>query len=292
MRSRKAPASMARCFYHAMACAFVSALLLSVCAAAQQPAQRKRAPRMTTDDVMQPVAATPDDAVDTKAADGKAEAGKPEAAKGEKQAVSADEAAWRERVSQAREKAKAAERAAEEGELRITSLRNELGVSGRSPQARNQTAADLEAAGQKLKELRAQSSEASADLKALLEYGKDKGYSEAAGPKATTAEGKANEDYYRGRYAELNEEIQTAERRMQLYTDRISDLQQRILNNGSAGAGKKGGDNFTLAQLQQDKEEAQHSFDEAKAAKSRALEKRDALIEEARRAGLPPGIFR
>jgi hypothetical protein len=292
MRSRKAPASLARCFYHAMACAFALTLLFAVCAAAQQPAQRKRAPRMTSDDVSQPVASTPDDAGDTKPVDGKAEAGKPEAAKGDRKEVSVEEAAWRERVSQAREKAKAAERAAEEGELRITSLRNELGVSGRSPQARNQTAADLETAGQKLKDLRTQSSEASADLKALLEYGKDKGYSEAEGPKATNAEGKANEEYYRGRFAELNEEVQTAERRMQLYTDRISDLQQRILNNGSAGAGKKGGDNFTLAQLQQDKEEAQRSFNEAQAAKNRALEKRDALIEEARRAGLPPGLFR
>jgi RNA-splicing ligase RtcB len=47
-----------------------------------------------------------------------------------------------------------------------------------------------------------------------------------------------------------------------------------------------------LAQLQQEKEEAQRNFDDAQAAKNRALEKREALIEEARRAGVPPGIFR
>src|SRR5581483_6339535 len=148
------------------------------CAVAQQPAQRKPAPRMTTEDVMQPVAATTDEAKDAKAAGASAEAGKPDAAKGDKRAVSADEAAWRERVRLARDKAKALERAAEEAELRITALRNELGVSGRGAQVRNQIAADLEAAGQKVNELRKQSSEANADLKDLLEYGKERGYSE------------------------------------------------------------------------------------------------------------------
>ncbi|MEN3332672.1 MAG: hypothetical protein V7641_2037 [Blastocatellia bacterium] len=292
MRSRKAPASTAKRFYYRFAWAFVLTLLLAICALAQQPAQKKRAPRMTTDDVAQPVASTPDEINEAKPADAKAEAGKPEAAKGEKKEVSADEAAWRERISQAREKAKACERAAEEGELRVTSLRNELGVSGRGPQARNQIAVDLEAAGQKLSDLRKQSREANADLKELVEYGKEKGYSEAEGPKATTNDGKANEEYYRSKFATINEEVQTAERRTQLYADRVRDIQQRILNNGSSGPGKKGGDNFMLAQLQQEKEEAQRNLDDAQSAKTRALEKREALIEEARRAGVPPGIFR
>jgi hypothetical protein len=289
MRSRKAPA---RCASSRFICAFLLTLLLAICAAAQQPAQRKRVPSMTDDDVRQPVASTPVETNDSKPADTKAEAAKPEGVKGERKEVSGDEAAWRERISQAREKAKALERATEEAELRITSLRNELGVSGRGPQARNQTAADLETAGQKLNELRKQSRDASADLKELLAYGLEKGYSEAQGPKATTDEGKANEEYYRTRFAALNEEIETAERRTKLYEDRVRDIQQRILNNGSAGPGKKGGDNFTLAQLQQDKEEAQHSLEEAQAAKTRALDKREALVEEARRAGVPPGIFR
>jgi hypothetical protein len=221
----------------------------------------------------------------------KAEADKPAGAKGDKP-VSADEAAWRERIAQAREKAKEVQHAAEEAELRVTALRNELGVSGRSPQYRNQIAADLDTAGQRLTELRKQARDADADLKDLVQFGKDRGYSEAEGPKSTTDEGKANEAFYVAKYAEVNEEIQTAERRVQLYGDRLRDVQQRILNNGSGGAGKKGGDNFMLAQLQQEKEEAQRNLDDAQSAKTRAIEKRDALIEEARRAGVPPGLFR
>ena len=290
MRSRKALAFLAERFDRRLACAFVLTLLLAVCAAAQQPAQRKRVPRMTSDDLTQPVASA--DETKDASADAKGEAGTPAAGKGDKKEVSADEAAWRERISQAREKAKAAERAAEEGELRVTSLRNELSVSGRSPQYRNQIAADLETAGQRLTDLRKQSSAANADLKELEAFGKDRGYSEAEGPKPTNDSGKANEEYYRAKFAEVSEEIATAERRVQLYADRVRDIQQRILNNGSGGAGKSGGDNFTLAQLQQEKEEAQRSLDDAKTAKTRATEKRDALLEEARRAGVPPGVFR
>jgi hypothetical protein len=266
-------------------------LLLAICVAAQQSAQRKPAPRMTSDDLM-PAASTPAEETKDASANAKAEADKPADAKGDKQAVSPDEAAWRERIRQAREKAKAMERAAEEAELRVTALRNELGVSGRSPQYRNQIAADLDTAGKQLTELRKQSRDANADLQDLVQYGKDRGYSEAEGPKPTTDGGKANEAFYVAKFAEVSEEIQTAERRVQLYADRLRDIQQRILNNGSGGAGQKGGDNFMLAQLQQEKAEAQRSLDDAKSAKTRALEKRDALIEEARRAGVPPGIFR
>ncbi|MFL6212652.1 MAG: hypothetical protein ACJ74J_02040 [Blastocatellia bacterium] len=291
MRSRTAPASRAERFNRRLAYAFVLMLLLAICAAAQQPASRKPAPRMTSDDLM-PVASTPADETKDAPASAKAEADKPAGAKGDKQAVSADEAAWRERIRQARDKAKTLERAAEEAELRVTALRNELGVSGRSPQYRNQIAADLDTAGQRLSELRKQSREADADLKDIVQFGKDRGYSEAEGPKPTTDEGKANEAFYLAKFAEVNEEMQTAERRAQLYADRLRDIQQRILNNGSPGAGKKGGDNFMLAQLQQEKEEAQRNLDDAKSAKARALEKRDALIEEARRAGVPPGTFR
>ncbi|HKQ09076.1 MAG TPA: hypothetical protein VJ464_28395 [Blastocatellia bacterium] len=292
MRSRKALASQATVLYRRLAFALALILALGICAIAQQPAQKKRVPRMTTEDITQAAASTTDEVKDAKAAEAGAEAGKPDAAKGDKRATSSDEAAWRERVTQARDKAKALARAAEEAELRITSLRNDLGVSGRGAKDRNQIAADLEAAGQKVNELRKQSSEANADLKDLLEYGKERGYSEAEGPKPTTNDGKTNTEYYRSKFAALNEEVETAERQSQLYADRVRDLQQRILNNSSAGPGKKGGDNFTLAQLQKDKEEAQRSLDEAQAAKNRAEEKRSALIEEARRAGVSPDTFR
>ena len=303
MRSFKASATMAvKCFRHKILFALVIALPLSLCAAnAQQPAVgRKKAPRLTTEDVVRPVAAQPEtespkEPAATKADDAtKPDPTKTDAPKAEdgKQAgeakTSAEEAAWRERMNKARERAKALERATEEAELRITELRNNLSASGQSARYRNETAAEMDSAGRQLSDLRNQTRSAKDDLNQLSEYGKEKKFGEAEGPKSVSDDGKPNEAYYRAKFASLKEEVQSADRRIQLYENRVRDLQQHILLNG----GKNGGDNFYTAQLQQDKEEAQRSLDEARAARSSAASKLDALMEEARRAGAPPGVFR
>jgi hypothetical protein len=252
---------------------------------------------------MQPAPAQPteDSAKETAKAEGtgksdeaKSDAQKSDAPKADKQSgeakVSAEEAAWRERVRQARERAEALQRAAEEGELRITQLRNDLNVSGQSARNRNQTAADLEQAGQQLSAVRTQARAAKDDLEQLLQYGKEQRHTEAEGPKATAGDGKPNEEYYRSKYNALREEVQTAERRIQLYENRVRDYQQRILNN--SGNSKRGGDNFYTAQLQEDRDEAQRNLDEARTARDRASSSLEALLEEARRAGVAPGVFR
>ncbi|MFP5263163.1 MAG: hypothetical protein ACLGJB_14780 [Blastocatellia bacterium] len=200
----------------------------------------------------------------------------------------AEEASWRERVSKARERSKALEQAAEETELRVTALRNDLSASGESAKFRNGTAAELAQAGQQLSELRIQTRAAADDLDQLLDYGRQMGFAEAGEAKATSQDGKANEEYYRTRFAALSETLQTAERRIQLYENRVRDLQQHILLNG----GKNGGDNFYTAQLQQDREEAQRSLDQARATRDKARNDIDSLMEEARRAGVAPGLFR
>jgi chromosome segregation ATPase len=278
--------------------ALAATLLFSLCAAyAQQPAVgRKRAPSLTTDDVIRPVvepppaesskepsAVKPEDATKLDSTKTTADKAPPVETR-----VNAEEASWRERVTKARERSKALEQAAEETELRITRLRNDLSASGESAKFRNETAAEMEQTGQRLSELRAQARAAVDDLNQLLDYGRQKGFAEASEPKSASEDGKANEEYYRTRFAALNEALQTAERRIELYENRVRDLQQHILLNG----GKKGGDNFYSAQLQQDREEAQRNLDQARAARDKARNDLDALMEEARRAGVSPGLFR
>ena len=285
MRSFPTPAESARRGLRLpLTLALVSALLLlALDSRAQQPAVgRKKAPSLTTDDVIRP---RTDSTVE---AAGPSVAVKPEATgpQAGSDKLDPEEAAWRERVQQARERATALERSAEEAELRVTEIRNSLGASGHTARHRNNLAAELERAGQRLTDLRSQAREAASDLEKLLQYGREKGFSEDAGPKSTTAEGKPNEDYYRSRFAKLNEELQTAMRRAQLYENRVRDLNARInLNSGS-------GDNFYIAQLQQERDEAQQKMNEARADRDRAQQEIAALMEEARRAGLPPGIFR
>jgi chromosome segregation ATPase len=281
MKSFHSPAALAvRWLSHSTILALVAALLLSSPAlGSQQPAPgRKKVPRLTSDDVAPPVVEQTAEASDASAA-------KPHALKSEDGKVSPEEASWRERMRAARERAKETERAAEEAELRITELRNELGVSGQSARYRNETAQELEQAGQRLTELRAQARAAAEELKQLLEEGRQKKFTEDA-EKATSEDGKANAQYYRARFAALNEALQTAERRVKLYDNRVRDLNQRIqLNSGS-------GDNFYLMPLQQERDEMQQKLDEARAAREKAQSDIEELLEQARRAGVPPGVFR
>ncbi|HJQ71713.1 MAG TPA: hypothetical protein VKA70_22245 [Blastocatellia bacterium] len=274
--------------------AFCLALVLLPCVInAQQPAaSRKKVPRLTTDDVVR--AKTEQATVEetTEAAPAKegasskpADAAKPSAPKAA-QPDNPEESSWRERVQAARDRAKSLERASEEAELRVTEIRNQMSMSGQTPQQRNQSAAELEQAGQKVTELRQQSRDAADDLSKLVEYGREKGFKEAEGPKPSSDDGKPNEQYYRSRYASLNEALQTADRRAQLYENRVRDLNQRISNNSGTG------DNFYIAQIQQERNETQQKLDEARAARLKAQTDLDTLLEEARRSGVPPGVFR
>ena len=269
--------------------------------AAQQPASRQKPPRLTTDDVVRTPVTEP--AADSKEAATKPEsASKPdvadsksEQAKATEVKVSAEETSWRERVGKARSRAKELERAAEEAELRITQLRNELGTSGQTARYRNDTVAELGQAGQRLSEVRAQARAAADDAAQLVEYGRQKGFSEAEEPKATSEEGKPNEEYYRTQFTKLTEALESAQRRVQLYDNRVRDLNQQISSNsgGKDQNGRStGGDSFFGMQLRKDLDEAQQKLDEARAAQTQAQNDLYTLREEARRAGVPPGLFR
>jgi chromosome segregation ATPase len=282
-----------------LAYAFALALLLLTASAAQQPASRQRAPRLTTDDVVRPPVAplTESKEVAVKPAEtGKAGAVDPKAGqpKASEAKASPEESSWRDQVTKARDRAKELQRAAEEAELRITALRNELGASGQSARYRNETAAELEQAGQRLATMRSQARAAADDLTQLVDYGKQKGFTETEEAKPTE-EGKPNETYYRAQFAKLTEALEGAQRRIQLYDNRVRDLNQQMTTN-SGGKDKSGhrtgGDGYFAAQLQKDRDEAQQKLDEARTALSKAQTDLDALRDEARRAGVPPGLFR
>lgn len=289
MKSFRSPAVLAvKWLSHFTALALATALLLPSAFGSQQPATgRKKVPRLTSDDIApsnteQPTDAQPADGSPVKPGD----TAQPDALKSPDGKISPEESSWRERVRAARDRAKETERAAEEAELRITELRNELGVSGQSARHRNETAQELEQAGHQLTELRAQARTAAEALNQLLAQGLQKKFTEDEGPKATSEDGKANQQYYRTKFAALNEALQTAERRVQLYENRVRDLNLRIqLNSGS-------GDNFHIMQIQQERDEMQQKLDEARAAHEKAQNDIEALMEAARRAGVPPSVFR
>jgi len=299
MRSLRLVAALAAEFVRRPAFALGLALLLPLLfapsAAAQQPAiGRQKVPRLTTDDVSRPPAAQPvEESKDAAAKTEEAKKpGEPVASTAQPAAaadkVTPEEASWRERVGKARSRAKDLQRAAEEEELRITTLRNDLGTSGQSARYRNDTAAELDQAGRRLIDVRADAKAAADDLAELGEYGRQKGFAEAAAPQPTAGDGKPNEEYFRARLDKLTGDIDSAQRQVSLYENRVRDISQRIIMNG----GKKGGDNFYMAQLQQDRADAQAKMDEARAALSKAQADLDALKEEARRADVSRDLFR
>lgn len=296
------PAIIARCVS-----ALGLALFVSFGAAAQQSASsRQRVPRLDTDDVVRPPATQPaEESKDGSAKDGSAKSeeakkpGEPAAtttqAKGAEAKASPEESSWRDNVRKARNRAKELERAAEEAELRITALRNQLGTSGESARFRNETAAEMDQAGRQLKELRVQARAAADDLAELVDYGRQKGFTEAEGPKPTSDDGKPNEEYFRSRLGKVNGDIESAQRRTELYNNRIRDLNQQLATNSSgkdSKGHKTGGDSFFAGQLQQEREEAQRKLDEARTALAKAQNDLADLQEQARRAGVSPALFR
>jgi hypothetical protein len=271
----------------AFALLFALAFVLAPFAGAQT--QPRKVPRLTTDDV-----------VKTKAAQSASEippveitAGKGiEAAKNlpapnppvDLQGASPDEKVWREKVAQARQRAEDAQRAAEEAEVHTTELRNALNTQGQDAKQRNATAEEMDRAGKQVIELQKQAREAKASLNELLAEGYEKGYKEGEGLKPATKTGKPNEEYYRQKYLELQQAENDARRRIKLYEDRIRALNELITNPNR--------DRFSNASLEQDRQDAKDSLAEAEKALSKAQDDMEKLMDEARQAGIPPGVFR
>jgi lambda repressor-like predicted transcriptional regulator len=260
-------------------------LVVPICSVAQQqpPPPPKKVPTLTTEDVMRRGGdVETSDVVEESSGKKKSDAGaKASGERGDKTEISSEEKAWRENVKQARQRADAAQRAAEEAELRVTDLRNRLSVSGLDQRDRNVILAEMEETGDTVKQLRAEAKQAKSDLENALDQGREKGYREDAGPSE-----KPNESYYREKYAKLTKELDDAQRRVQLYDDRVRDINQRITINSRTG------DNYFIAKLQQDRDEAQQSLQDAQASVEKAQQDIDALKEEARTSGVPPGVFR
>ena len=246
----------------------------------QSSETKKKVPALSTEDVIG------DRSAPTTVEETGDKSAKPEEGAAHKK-VSADEAAWREQVKQARTKAESLQRQAEEAEVSVTRLRNQLSAAGQTPGDRNQILQEIEDAGQNVTSLRQQTKDAKDELDRVLAEGGGKGYTESAGPEPTK-DGAPNEDYFRSKYAELLQKVQDAQRQTELYDDRVKELTTQI--NQAGGKGR--GDNFYIAKVQQDLAEARQSLSDAQDAVAKAQQAIEALKDEARQAGVPPGVFR
>jgi hypothetical protein len=212
-----------------LAGAFALSLVVWLSAdAVQQPPKpaRPKAPRLTTDDVLpSPASQPPPEAKEATAKPdetAKADASevKPEQPKATEVKVSEEESSWRERVGKARNRATETERAAEEAELRVTQLRNELGTSGQTARYRNETIAELGNAGQRVLELRAQARAAADDAAQLIDYGRQKVSQKRKGRPPLKKENRTKS--ITARNLPNSPKRQSAQRRVQLYDNRVA----------------------------------------------------------------------
>lgn len=225
--------------------------------------------------------------------DGKTDGDKAEAAKGDQKdkddssKVDPAEIEWRERLTKAREMVRQLRQQTQETELALTAIRNDRNGNNLTPERLNSIANAMNNNGQQLAILRQQLSTASQEMEQIVTEGKIKTFHEEM-KTPVTEKGEANEEYYKSRYVELVDQYNDADRRIKLYNFRIADLHAQLEGNG----GKNGGDNFAGMRIQRDIDQAMIDMDLARADLTKARESIDALTEEARRAGLPPGIFR
>jgi len=205
--------------------------------------------------------------------------------------ASPEERAWREALVGARKRVKELERETEEIELAIADLQNELTNVNQTANSGLETVKRLELASRQLNEMREELRTAREQLSKLEEQGRDSDFKEAPGPSSKDKQGNPNADYYKQKYNSLVEELETAERRVRLYENRARELNRQIQTSvgGPQGTGL---DNFTLARMQREFEEAIRELERAITSVNSIRSRMERLQEDARQAGLPPGIFR
>jgi hypothetical protein len=280
--------------------AAASVVLLAAPALAQQPApegQREdETPTLTTDDVPpqpiegQPAGAqtenppdaeddanlTPEERADAAKAKGKGDAAKEPA---KKKGPSAAELAWRSQYAQAEAQMRATRQQAQEAELQLTQLRNSIGSSGNAAD-RNAIAAQITEQGETVRQ--AQQAAAAAELvyKNLQAEGARLKYKPDAGPAPRTESGDANPAYYAQRFAKAQSDFDDADRRVQLYQDRVSDARARILNNSGSG------DQFAGMKMQEELDAALKELEKAQTDRDAA----QTALDAARREALSNGV--
>ena len=303
---------------------FALFLVATVCAQQDSKPQKKR-PSLETEDIIpaqvkppapeaKPAETKPESKEDAKPdpkADGKPskDGDKPEAkgdGKGDEKAAGEPgqdgekvegpkedpaEIEWRSRVAAARERVRQLRQATQETELQLTAIRNTRYADNMTPDRLNAVAASLDRNGQQLSSLHRELNVASQELENVVEEGRLKKFHEAM-KKPTTEKGEPNEDYYKARFVELVDQVNDAERRVKLLDYRIAELQGQLRGNGGVAGKKGGGDNFAAMRIQRDIEQAMIDMDMARTDLNRSRQALESLVEEARRAGLPPGIFR
>ncbi len=155
---------------------------------------------------------------------------------------------WQERLNKAQEKARGLESHADQTELTITQLRNQLfSATATSPEAKVQITARLSNLSAQTNRLRAEAKAAQQEVEALQAEGNANQY-KAQPVTLTNEKGEPDKQAYQSEQDKLQGELQAARARVEV-------LQMRLNNNHAETLKKASGDNFTLNRFRQEKEQ-------------------------------------
>lgn len=232
---------------------FVVLLLFGASLVIAQP--QKPIPTLTSDDVIGAKSATPavappakEDQKDPseKAASKDAVAVAP--VKSEEGPKKKAEKEWNERLKKAQEKLSELERRADQTELQITQLRNQLfSATARAPEMNGQLNARISELNGLRNRLRAEAQIAQQGVDALQSEGQRNSYN-VAGVVLTDEKGGANVQAYQSEYDKLQNELSDAQARVEVLQIRLNSIQSEVLKKGN-------GDNFTLNRIRQEREQ-------------------------------------
>lgn len=165
---------------------------------------------------------------------------------------------WNDRLKKAQEKARGLESQADQAELTITQLRNQLySAAARAPETNGQINARMNELSTQVNQLRAEAQIAQQEIEVLRVEGNEKQYKEQS-VALTNEKGEPNVEAYKSENNKLESELQAARARVEVLQFRLNSNHAETLKKGNA-------DNFTLNRLRQEKEQTSAELEATRA---------------------------
>jgi chromosome segregation ATPase len=248
-------------------------------------------PTLTTDDVVGARPTTPAPAVPAKEdskkvspADKSAvkEVASSAPAKATDDARKQAEKDWNERLKKAQATVSELERRADQTELQITQLRNQLfSATARGPEVNSQLTTRINELSALRNRLRAQAQLAQLDVAGLEAEGQRNAYQNSEAP-LTNEKGEPDAQAFRAEYDKLQSELRDAQARVEVLQFRLNRAQAEVLKRGN-------GDNFALNRLRQERDQVTTELQETRTRIEDVKNKLQAHQQKAAAAGVPLG---
>ena len=187
---------------------------------------------------------------------------------------------WNERLKKAQEKQSDLERRADQTELQITQLRNQLfSAAARSPELNGQLNARISESTEQRNRLRAEAQTAQQEVTTLQSEGRNNAYQVTAAT-LTNEKGEPDAQAYQAKQEKLQNELRDAQARVEVLRIRLNSVQGEVLKKGN-------GDNFTLNRLRQERERTTAELEETRSRIEELNNQLQSHRQKAAAAGIP-----